>query len=111
MGHSVGTYILLELIQRLRKAKSSSSVNVTGGILLMPTVMGLAESPSGVKAAPLLRISVLPRGLQLVAKVLLWPIPTPALKWLVCKVMSMPDDAAAVTTRFLKSNMGVWQAL
>ena len=109
MGHSVGTYILLELLQRLRK--DSSSPNVTGGVLLMPTVMGLAESPSGVKAAPLLRIPGLPRGLHLIAKALFWPLPISTLKWLVGKVMGMPDDAARVTTDFLKSNMGVWQAL
>jgi len=109
MGHSVGTYILLELLQRLRR--TSSSLNVTAGILLMPTIMGLAESPSGVKAAPLLRIFGLPRGLHFLAKVLFWPLPVSALKWLVGKVLGMPNDAAAVTTRFLKSNMGVWQAL
>jgi len=109
MGHSVGTYILLELLQRL--PKGSSSPNVIGGILLMPTVMALAESQSGVRAAPLLRVTGLPRAIHLVAKGLIWPLPISALQWLVGKVMGMPDHAAAVTTRFLKSSMGIWQAL
>jgi surfactin synthase thioesterase subunit len=43
IGHSVGAYILLELIARIRK--SSSPLNVRGGILLFPTVTHLAQSP------------------------------------------------------------------
>lgn len=109
MGHSVGTYILLEMLQRLRK--DGSSLNITGGILLMPTIMGLALSPSGVKASPLLRLPGLPRALHLLAKTIFWSLSTAALEWLVGKVMGMPDDAAVVTTRFLKSDMGIWQAL
>ncbi len=34
-----------------------------------------------------------------------------ALKWLVGLVTRMPQDAAEVTTGFLKSRMGIWQAL
>lgn len=45
IGHSVGSYMLLEVIQRLRK--SSPSVNIRAGILLFPTVTHIAKSPSG----------------------------------------------------------------
>jgi pimeloyl-ACP methyl ester carboxylesterase len=109
MGHSVGTYILLEVLQRLRK--SASTLNVTAGILLMPTVIGLAESASGVKAKPLFRIPSFPRGASQVANALLWPIPKSGVKWLVGLLLGMPDASAEVTARFLKSNMGIWQAL
>ena len=109
IGHSVGTYILMELLQRLRE--SSSSLKVKGGVLLMPTVMGLAESASGVMATPLLKLPGITWGVGLFAKALTLLVPAPALRRLVGLVMGMPEDAAAVTTRFLKSKLGVWQAL
>jgi len=110
IGHSVGAYILLELIARIRK--SSSPLNIRGGILLFPTVTHLAQSPSGVKVTPILNnIPDLPRKINLVAKCLVWILPRSVLKWIVGKVVSMPEDAAEVTTRFLRSPMGVWQAL
>lgn len=77
----------------------------------MPTVMGLAESPSGIKAVPLVRIPGFARGASVVAQTLLWPLPKPMVKWLVGVVMGMPDEGAEVTTSFLKSSMGIWQAL
>jgi pimeloyl-ACP methyl ester carboxylesterase len=110
IGHSVGAYILLELIARIRK--SWSPLNIRGGILLFPTVTHLAQSPRGLKVTPILNnIPDLPRKINLVAKCLVWILPRAVLKWIVGKVASMPDDAAEVTTRFLRSPMGVWQAL
>jgi hypothetical protein len=38
-------------------------------------------------------------------------VPRNVLKWLVTVVARMPDDAAEITTRFLTSQMGIWQAL
>jgi hypothetical protein len=72
MGHSLGTYICLELMRRLReeatravqtngvadgndegegkgKGKGKETVQVVGGALLFATVIELAKSPSGVK--------------------------------------------------------------
>jgi hypothetical protein len=70
MGHSLGTYICLELMRRLReeaaravqtngvadgdgeaegKGKGKETVRVVGGALLFATVIELAKSPSGVK--------------------------------------------------------------
>ena len=109
MGHSVGTYILLEVLTRLQKA--APLLNVIAGILLMPTVIGLAESASGVKAKPLFQIPGFPRGASQLVNALLWPLPRSGVKWLVGLVLGMPDAGAAVTARFLKSNMGIWQAL
>lgn len=50
MGHSVGAYILLELIQRHRDAVDSyqSDFDLIGGILLFPTITHLAQSPQGM---------------------------------------------------------------
>jgi hypothetical protein len=109
IGHSVGSYILLEIINRFRK--SSSPLTIRAGILLFPTVTHIAQSPSGVKISKLLQIPDFPRRASVLAKNLVLLVPTSVLKWLVGVVTRMPEDAAEVTTRFLKSQMGVWQAL
>lgn len=45
VGHSVGTYIMLEIIERLKRA----GPNIVGGVCLMPTVVDIAKSSSGTK--------------------------------------------------------------
>jgi hypothetical protein len=45
MGHSVGSYILLEIIRRVRAKQEG--VRIIGGICLFPTVMDIAKSESG----------------------------------------------------------------
>lgn len=52
MGHSVGSYILLEVIRRVReKAKiEEEAVRIIGGVCLFPTVTHIAKSESGRKA-------------------------------------------------------------
>lgn len=64
IGHSVGAYITMEILRRHREATSSTSTkdtskdqlsdvstefDVVGGVLLFPTVMDIASSPSGRK--------------------------------------------------------------
>jgi len=52
MGHSVGGYILLELLRRHRKKLSldrGTDMEIVGGVLLFPTVTHIAKSPSGLK--------------------------------------------------------------
>jgi pimeloyl-ACP methyl ester carboxylesterase len=109
IGHSVGTYIIMEMLNRLRK--SASPLKVKAGILLFPTITHLAKSPSGVKFSSFFKIPGFPRGLSVVGKTLLWPIPRPMLKWLVGLVLGMPEGSAETTTRFLTSSMGIWQSL
>lgn len=109
IGHSVGSYILLEIIQRLRK--SSSSINLQAGILLFPTVTHIAQSPSGLKISTLFRIPNFAQRASSVANILISLTPSSVLKRLVGLVAGMPSDAAEVTTRFLTSKMGIWQAL
>lgn len=50
IGHSVGAYILLELIQGHREQveKYKSDFDLIGGILLFPTITHLAQSPQGM---------------------------------------------------------------
>ncbi|CAL3964852.1 unnamed protein product [Diplocarpon coronariae] len=108
LGHSVGSYILLEIIKRLGK---NSPVKIKAGILLFPTITHIAKSPSGVKISTLFRIPNLPKRVGTVAKALVLLTPGNALRWLVGLVARMPREAAEVTASFLRSRMGVWQAL
>lgn len=48
IGHSVGGYISMELLRRHRERKDEA-MDVIGEILLFPTVVDIAKSPSGVK--------------------------------------------------------------
>ncbi len=53
MGHSVGAYILLDLIQRHKKRidNGEEDFDLIGGILLFPTITHIAKSPSGMVAS------------------------------------------------------------
>lgn len=51
IGHSVGAYILLELISRHQESvetKGKEDFDLIGGILLFPTITHLAQSPQGM---------------------------------------------------------------
>lgn len=50
IGHSVGAYILLELISRHRMKvnEGEEDFDLIGGILLFPTITYLAQSPQGM---------------------------------------------------------------
>ena len=52
MGHSVGSYILLEIIKRHRDRIHSGEkdFDLIGGILLFPTITHIAQSPLGMVA-------------------------------------------------------------
>ena len=54
MGHSVGAYVLLELIQRHRKKvekEGEEDFDLIGGVLLFPTITHIAQSPLGLVAS------------------------------------------------------------
>jgi Lipid-droplet associated hydrolase len=47
VGHSVGTYMAMEILRRHREGGSEATFNIVGAILLFPTVMDIAASPAG----------------------------------------------------------------
>lgn len=52
VGHSVGAYIAMELVRRHREAAdrtASADFDIVGGVMLFPTVLDIALSPSGQK--------------------------------------------------------------
>ncbi|GLB04643.1 hypothetical protein AtubIFM57258_010612 [Aspergillus tubingensis] len=124
MGHSVGTYIAMEVIRRHRERQSSADANATtsstttdfdiiGGIMLFPTVMDIASSPSGKKLTTLL--SLIPHLALIVsifARILTTVLPDFALRALIKLFMADPPSQAVDTTcAFLKSKRSVRQAL
>ena len=57
IGHSVGAYILLEMIRQHRQRIEESGeedFDLIGGILLFPTIVNIAKSPSGLVASVIL---------------------------------------------------------
>lgn len=54
IGHSVGAYILLEIIRRHRQTVEDGEeedFDLIGGILLFPTIVNIAKSPMGLVAS------------------------------------------------------------
>ncbi|OJZ82739.1 hypothetical protein ASPFODRAFT_63918 [Aspergillus luchuensis CBS 106.47] len=114
MGHSVGTYIAMEVIRRHRERQTSTTdFDIIGGVMLFPTVMDIASSPSGKKLTTLL--SLIPHLALIVsifARILTTLLPDFALRALIKLFMADPPSQAVDTTcAFLKSKRGVRQAL
>ena len=132
MGHSVGCYMLLELIQQHRdkiEEGGEEDFDLIGGILLFPTITDLAKSPLGrvvgvrtfdpllgfqlnlTSTQIILQIPYFPIIMGTIAKTLSSLVPHSFLHWLVKLVTRFPEYAATSTTSFIKSPMGVRQAL
>lgn len=132
MGHSVGCYMLLELIQQHRhkiEEEGEEDFDLIGGVLLFPTITHIAKSPLGMvfrvricdslqglqltlgANKKLLQIPYFPIIIGTIAKALSSLVPESFLHRLVKLVTKFPEYAAATTTSFIKSPMGVRQAL
>ncbi|KAL3461570.1 hypothetical protein BJX64DRAFT_154442 [Aspergillus heterothallicus] len=116
IGHSVGTYMAMEVLRRHRESPNPSDqadFDIVGGILLFPTVKDIAASPSGRKLTFLLRlIPQLALVVSILARILTTILPASILTAIVNFVMKGPPrEAAAATCSFLRSKRGVRQAL
>ena len=49
IGHSVGSYMAMEILRRHRETPSPDTFDIIGGAMLFPTVKDIAASPSGQK--------------------------------------------------------------
>ena len=140
MGHSVGAWIALE-VRRLwweKYQRQSTTLNMTGAqgglkdghlspsqampptatyaitasILLTPTIIDLAKSPSGQLATPLLsNLPFLPTLMQTLTATLRWPLSESWLRYVVAKATGQTGDGLDTTVCFLRSPNGVEQAL
>ncbi|KAK7750263.1 hypothetical protein SLS62_007780 [Diatrype stigma] len=127
MGHSVGSYIALQLchrslsrLQQEREREREPEHHISGhgpkldrGILLFPTIVHIARSPAGRRLDTLRRTPGLGANAYRLARLLLAPWPRGALRWFARAVMGFPAHAAEATARWLGSRGGdgVWQAL
>ena len=140
MGHSVGAWIALE-VRRLWWEKyqlqnttlsmagarrglkdrelspskgmpQTQSYAITASILLTPTIIDLAQSPSGQLATPLLsNLPFLPTLMQTITATLRWPLSDSWLRYVVAKATGQTGDGLETTLSFLRSERGVQQAL
>lgn len=113
MGHSVGAYILLEIIRGHRKRieEGAKDFDLIGGILLFPTITHIARSPSGIVASALLAIPRSAHIASAIVKALVFFIPTSLLYYLVRAFTWFPEHAARTTTAFIKSPNGIKESL
>ncbi|KAI9859675.1 MAG: hypothetical protein M1813_006606 [Trichoglossum hirsutum] len=130
VGHSVGAYILLEIVRRHRSSAGGSrgNVDIIGGILLFPTVVDIAKSALGLRFAVghlllifpnpiyniiqgILRLPTFALVISTLVYLSVLPIPTTALYRLVKLITGYPEHAARTSTKFIKSRMGVRQTL
>lgn len=112
MGHSLGTYLALELFHRhMHDPSAMPGLNLRCGVLLFATVAHLAKSPKGMQLDLMRRTPLVGRYAPLVARGLLSLLPAALLRFVTSRVLGMDPHAAAVTTRFLTSRDGVFQAL
>ncbi|KAI0123984.1 hypothetical protein BJ170DRAFT_68671 [Xylariales sp. AK1849] len=112
IGHSVGSYIALQIFHKLLKDKDlAPHLNLKLGIMLFPTIEHISHSPQGQKLDFLRRTPLLGPNAHAIAQGFLRLFSYNALHWIVSTILHFPPHAAAVTTGFLKSRDGVWQAL
>ncbi|KKY39579.1 hypothetical protein UCDDA912_g00468 [Diaporthe ampelina] len=112
VGHSLGTYLALELFHRhMHDPSAIPGLRLRSGVLLFATVAHLAKSPRGVQLDLMRRTPLVGRYAPLVARGLLSLLPAALLRFVTSRVLGMDPHAAAATTRFLTSRDGVHQAL
>ncbi|KAI9841491.1 MAG: hypothetical protein M1837_000652 [Sclerophora amabilis] len=115
VGHSVGAYILMEVLRRHREAAAARGENqamrIAGGILLFPTITHIAKSPSGIWLTRLLRVPSFPLIAGTLVRVLVYLIPPFVFYLFVRVILRFPPHAALTTAKFIKSPLGVQQAL
>lgn len=126
IGHSLGTYLALELFHRhlhdlaLASASASASspnptaaLHLRAGVLLFATIAHLAKSPKGRQLDLLRRTPVLGPHAHALARLGLRLLPEPLLRWVLRRLLAMPPHAEDATARFLTapSPGGVHQAL
>lgn len=124
IGHSLGTYIILELLrrrnERLRKARQrgewcrDAEVEIEAAVLLFPTVVDIAKSPNGRSIGWVAGLPYAAAVVSTFARLLVGglgmfgvAVVVAAVKWFT----GMPDDSAVITAAWLMTRGGVYQSL
>ncbi|KIW09403.1 uncharacterized protein PV09_00297 [Verruconis gallopava] len=115
MGHSLGSFITLELIQRHRRRLENGQNEpcvITAGICLFATVVDIASSERGQIFSALSKYIPLFQSLvPLLCNFVLSLVPNTLLNTIIHRIDGLTGHCADVTTAFLKSKHGVTQAL
>lgn len=108
MGHSVGTYIAVEIMAR---SLSRADLTIQNAILITPTLTWLGKSSRGKQLGRLTNWPVISNNAYLVAKGFLFTLPDVCITWALDTVMGFTPAAAEITRAFLRSPQGVREAL
>ncbi|MCJ1371585.1 hypothetical protein MMC20_002804 [Loxospora ochrophaea] len=122
IGHSVGAYIVMELLRRWLDEKKKKKergqgtegggqVRVVGVIGLWPTIVSIGQSKRGKWARILLLLPSLPLLISLLAHALVYILGPSGVEWLVKHITGFSDDAVKTTAGFVGSRRGVRQAV
>ncbi|KAK3498898.1 uncharacterized protein B0T23DRAFT_400615 [Neurospora hispaniola] len=113
-GHSVGSFLSLEILHRSLSSSQPSSLKllpITTALLLFPTIHQMHLSPSGLRLSRIRSIPFLDQYTHVLAKSVVDLVPRFALRWITRNVLGMSEHGSEVTTRFLQSRDGIWQAI
>lgn len=113
MGHSVGSYLLLEVLRRhrIRQKDQELPYRIIGGICLFPTVVDIAISKSGRRATRVLNVPWFALIARSLVVLIIRLIPSSLLLYLIRLITRFPDDAAGTVRAYLQSAMGVRETL
>jgi len=120
LGHSVGAYIALEVVRLQHSGHTSHhyasppDFTISATMLLTPTIIDIAQSPSGRLATPMLsNVPFFPALIQAGAGALAGTIPLSWLMGLVSRVTGMKQGSGGLeaTVQFLRMAGAVKQAL
>lgn len=120
-GHSVGTYILLHVLQRYYVAMEERELpyRIEAGVLLFPTIIDLAKSHSGKRVGRLLLIPGFPTVFGTLAGAFVRAVPTQLLERFIrflpefkaAEDDNAQDQSVESTVAFLKSPLGIRECL
>jgi pimeloyl-ACP methyl ester carboxylesterase len=110
MGHSLGAYLIMEILQRHQIPSTLTSYSVIGAVGLFPAVVHLAQSEGGKQALRLLNFPFLPLIATLFVRALCI-LPAVLLQYLIILFFGYPEDAATFTVRWLKSPWGFSESM
>lgn len=113
MGHSVGSYISVEIFHRhMKDPERAPHLNLKYGFLLFPTLTHIAQSPSGTRVEFYRRhIPLLNATAHILASLVISLFTEGTLRWIIHKVLGFTPLCASVTARWLKSRDGIWQSI
>jgi pimeloyl-ACP methyl ester carboxylesterase len=112
MGHSVGSYIALEVFHRhMHDPSRFPNLHLHHGILLFPTITHIAQSPSGKALNRLRTTPLLDKYAHTVASTAASFLPRSVVEFYCRTIMSFTPAAASATADFVGSRDGIWQAL